>query len=53
MAANPGKKSKRIKARNPVAPAVRRLRPKVEPSERTYKRKPKHKPAGAKDDTES
>lgn len=34
---------KRVKLRNPFAPALRRLRPKVKPSARAYSRKPKHK----------
>ena len=43
MVGKQGVKRKRIKPRNPVAPAVRQLRPKVVPSERTYSRKTKHK----------
>ncbi len=53
MAGKQGVKRKRIKPRNPVAPVVRRLRPKVEPSERAYSRKTKHKPPRNEDDNET
>ena len=53
MAAKQGVKRKRIKPRNPVAPVARRLRPKVEPSERTYSRKTKHKPPETENDNET
>ena len=43
MAAKRKTPRKRIKTRNPYAPLLRALRPKVKPSKRTYKRKPKHK----------
>jgi hypothetical protein len=34
---------KRIKARNPLAPVLRRLRPRVKASARVYSRKIKHR----------
>lgn len=37
------KPRKSIRIRNPLVPALRRLRPKVKPSARAYSRKPKHK----------
>ena len=35
--------AKRVKPRNPLAPVVRGLTPKVKPSIKAYIRKPKHK----------
>lgn len=43
MAGKRKRARKRVKLRNPFAPALRRLRPKVKPSARAYSRKPKHK----------
>lgn len=43
-------RAKRIKARNPLAPLVRKLRPRVKPSARAYTRKPKHKRPPAEDE---
>jgi len=37
------KPRKTVKLRNPLVPALRRLRPKVKPSARAYSRRPKHK----------
>jgi len=34
---------RKIRRRNPVARALRRLKPKVIPSAKAYRRKPKHK----------
>ena len=34
---------RKIRRRNPVARALRRLKPKVVPSAKAYRRKPKHK----------
>ncbi len=53
MAGKRGIERKRIKPRNPLAPVVRRLRPKVEPSERAYSRKTKHKSPKTVDDNET
>ncbi len=36
-------KKRKLRRRNPVARAVRRLRPQVVPSAKAYKRRPKHK----------
>ena len=36
-------KKRKIRRRNPVARALRRLKPKVVPSAKAYRRKPKHK----------
>jgi len=44
-----GKRRTRATLRNPVAPAVRALHPRVKPSGKDYKRKPKHKGPGPDD----
>jgi hypothetical protein len=36
-------KKRKLRRRNPVARAVRRLRPQVVPSAKAYRRRPKHK----------
>jgi len=41
---------KTVKLRNPLVPALRRLRPKVKPSARAYSRKGKHKGREADED---
>lgn len=37
------KRKRRLKARNPIARVVRRLKAKVVPSAKVYRRRPKHK----------
>ncbi|MFQ5774652.1 MAG: hypothetical protein ACE5GS_09055 [Kiloniellaceae bacterium] len=43
-------KRKPVKARNPLAPVVRALAPRVKPSARAYTRKAKHRRRGADED---
>ncbi len=43
MAAQRKQKRRRVTARNPLAPVVRALTPRVKPSAKAYIRKPKHK----------
>jgi hypothetical protein len=48
------KKKKRMPARrNPVAKALRTLKPKTEPTAKAYRRKPKHKGHPETDDRDS
>ncbi len=42
MAAQRKQKRRRVKVRNPLAPVVRTLTPRVKPSAKAYIRKPKH-----------
>lgn len=49
MAAQRTPKRRRVKVRNPLAPVVRALAPRVKPSAKGYIRKPKHKRAADED----
>lgn len=43
MAGRRKQRRRRVTARNPLAPVVRALTPRVKPSAKAYTRKPKHK----------
>ena len=51
-ARRPGGKRAAPKARNPFALAARRRRAGIEPSTRTYRRRPKHQPAAEETESE-
>ena len=50
MSAMAAKRRKRRARRNPVAKALRALKPKVVKSRKAYSRKPKHKKASGSDE---
>ena len=52
-ARRPGGKRAAPKARNPFALAARRRRAGIEPSTRTYRRRPKHQPAAEETESET
>ena len=52
-ARRPGGKRAAPKARNPFALAARRRRAGIEPSTRTYRRRPKHQPPGEETEGEA